>query len=272
MNHPLFNGAVWACVFSALPVVVAAQDICGPAMNCVITRPRPVVTTQYCPQPVTTFCDVTETQMTSRQVVENVPITTCKNVTVDEGGYQMVWVPKPVTKQVAQTVMQQQVKTVAVPVQVTRRVPQVSTQMVPVQSVRYVNETVPLQMTAMASTCSTCGGGGGPSFGMPMLTPQSVFTPSQFQPAPLAVPAMPSMQAIPTMPAIDVPSYPSPTMNQSIRPTLPSRPAPMMEETVRARGVPAPQDESIPLPQKTSKFVGVPSAASVWKRQNSYAR
>ena len=117
MNQTLFSGMALACLASILPMPVEAQDCDAPLANCVITRPRPVFTTQLRPQQVTTFCDVTETQMTHQQVVENVPITTCKDVTVDEGGYQMVWVSKPVTRQVAQTTVQQQVKTVAVPVQ-----------------------------------------------------------------------------------------------------------------------------------------------------------
>jgi hypothetical protein len=249
----------------------AQEFVAGPPINCTITRPRPVVTTQLHPQQVTTFCDVTETKMTQRQVIEHVPITTCKNVTADEGGYQMVWVPKPVTRQVAQTTIQQQVKTVAVPVQVTRRVPQVSTQMVPVQSVQYVNETVPLQMTAMASTCSTCGNG--LAFGSSVMAPQLGFVPAPYQVAPY------STAMIPSMPAITVPPYrpalapiPNPQANGGSWQTIPARSASTASETVRARGVPAPKEESIAPPRKTSKFGGVPSAAAVWQAQGATSR
>ena len=177
MNQTLFRGLTLACLTALLPAIANAQicDSSG-AINCTLTRPRPVVSTHLQARQVTTYCDVNETQMRSQQVVENVPVTTCKNVTVDEGGYQMVWVSKPVTKQVAQTVMQQRVKTVAVPVQVTRRVPQVSTQMVPVQTVQYVNETVPLQMTAVATDCSTCGGRFAAA---PVFAPQFTAAPTQ---------------------------------------------------------------------------------------------
>lgn len=50
--------------------------------------------------------------------LEQVPVTSYRNVTVDRGSYQMVWVPKPVSQQVAQTTMQSRVsyRTVAVPV------------------------------------------------------------------------------------------------------------------------------------------------------------
>jgi hypothetical protein len=265
MNHTLFNGMAIACLASILPVAVEAQDfVAGAPINCTITRPRPVYTTQLRPQQVTVFRDVSETQMTQQQVVENVPMTTCRNVTVDEGGYQMVWVPKPVTRQVAQTIVQQQVKTVSVPIQVRRRIPQMATQMVPVQTVQYVNETVPIQMTAMASTCSTCGGG--QSMGVPM---QSMALPS-FAPQ-MTYPANTSLSqyssaVIPTMPAIDIPSYQN---SGSSAPTFG-----FTEETVRARSVPVPQDEVMRQPRKTSMFSGgVPTAASVWRRQeSSYAR
>ncbi len=266
MNHTLFSSVVMASLVTTLPSLAEAQ-VCGPAMNCTITRPRPVVSTQMRPQQVTTFCDVTETQVSQRQVIENIPVTTCKNVTVDEGGYQTVWVPKPVTRQVAQTTVRQQVKTVSVPVQVTKRIPQISTQMVPVQTVQYINETVPVQATAMASTCNTCGGGS-PMIGSQIFAPQIGYGMQQYQPAPY------SQAMVPTMPAITVPST-----YQSAAVTIPSsRPTPVApvpnayEETVPARNVPAPRDEAIAPARKTSMFTGVPSAASVWQRQSTYQR
>ena len=265
MNHTLFFSVASACFASLIPAVAAAQGF-GPGepINCVITRPRPVYTTQLQPRQVTVFRDVAETQMSQQRVIENVPITTCKNVTVDEGEYQMVWVSKPVTKQVAQTVMQQQVKTVAVPVQVCRRIPQTATQMVPVQTVQYVNETVPVQMTGMASNCSSCADG--LAMGSPILAPQLGYSSVKYQSPQF------SAAVIPTMPAIDLPSYQVPAKSMQRRQSSMSTPD-SSEEVVRARGVPAPQDEVIPRPRKTSMFSGVPSAASVWRRQDtSYAR
>jgi hypothetical protein len=64
-----------------------------------------------------------------------------ENVTRDEGCYQMVWVPKPVTRQVAKTVYQQRTAYRNVPYQYTVQVPQVNTRVVPEQSVRYVQKT-----------------------------------------------------------------------------------------------------------------------------------
>ena len=277
MNRALDRGMTLAGLACLIPTVGNAQEyIAGAPFNCTITRPRPVVTTQMQAQQVTTFCDVTETKMTQHRIVENVPITTCKTVTADEGGYQMVWVPKPVTRQVAQTTIQQQVKTVSVPVQVTRRVPQVSTQFVPVQSVQYVNETVPFQMTAMASTCETCGNRR--AFRSTMMDPQIGYLPAPYAFAPTAT-AM-----IPSMPAITVPTYnsalapiPNPQADAGHWQTIPARSASNTSgsnayETVPAREVPKPKDEQIVQPRKTSKFNGVPSAASVWRAQSSNSR
>jgi hypothetical protein len=72
---------------------------------------------------------------------ETVPTTCVENVTRDEGCYQMVWVPKPVTRQVAKTVYQQRTAYRNVPYQYTVQVPQMNTRVVPEQSVRYVQQT-----------------------------------------------------------------------------------------------------------------------------------
>lgn len=293
MNRNLLRGMTLAGLTCLFPAIGQTQEwVAGPPVNCTITRPRPVVSTQFQTQQVTTYCDVAETQMTQRQVVENVPVTTCQNVTRDEGGYQMVWVPKPVTRQVAQTTMQQQVKTVSVPVQVVRRVPQVSTQVVPVQTVQYVNETVPVQATAMASTCDTCGsnrrafrsGVMAPQFGFApqpaYMAASPIFAAPQMGYVPPQYPSAPSTTAmIPSMPAITVPSYKpamgptplSPSTN-GLSQSAPSRSAANTYETVPARGVPAPRDEAVVPARKTSKFTGVPSAASVWQAQGGISR
>ena len=268
MYSKLLSGMALACLASLTPAIADAQvyDSSLP-INCTITRPRPVVSTQMRAQQVTTYRDVVETQVCHKQVVENIPVTSYKNVTVDEGGYQMVWVPKPVTKQVAQTTMQQQVKTVAVPSQTTRRIPQVTTQMVPYQTVQYVNETVPLQQTAFASSCNTCNSGMGMAFGSTMMAPQIGAIAPIYQPAPYTAAA-----AIPTMPAISVPAY------RSAEATLPSQfPTPSgtvptpYEETVPARGAAAPRSQSA-MPRKTSMFQAVPAEVGSRERQSSYAR
>ncbi len=288
MNRTLLNCLALAGLASIIPVNAdaqcrkcAQQPMMPPVMpmatapaSCTISQTRPVVTTQLRPQAVTTFRDVTETQMQQKQVVENVPITTTKNVTVDEGGYQMVWVPKPVTRQVAETKVQQQVKTVSVPVQVTRRVPQMATQMVPVQSVQYVTEHVPVQAMAIARpACNTCGNV--QAFASPLFATQLGYAPT-YQAIPYATAVIPQVPVNTVPPqqtaSITAPAYqPTPAQQE----TVPARSAPEPYETVAPRGgVPIPKDEATtPAPaRKTSMFQGVPSAAAVWQSRNSVTR
>ncbi|MCX7409612.1 MAG: hypothetical protein NTZ32_16165 [Planctomycetales bacterium] len=254
------------------------------------TRTRPVVQTQLRPQQVTTYRDVTETRVRNESVVENVPSTTYRNVTTDEGGYQMVWVPKPVTKQVAQTVVQQQVKTRAVPYQVTHRVPQVSTQMIPVQTVQHITEQVPVTTTmavpapmtftpmayqsAAASSCNVCDRGS-TAMNMPMLSQQFGYAP-QVSYAPSYVYGAPLTASIPTMPAITVPvpqTALAPTPITAERPaeqwqTVPARGASSSRsqeyDSPSSRPVPTPADDVNAIPRRTSMFSPAPSAAVVW--------
>jgi hypothetical protein len=256
------------------------------------TRTRPVVQTQLRPQQVTTYRDVTETKVRNETVVENVPSTTYKNVTVDEGGYQMVWVPKPVTKQVAQTVIQQQVKTRSVPYQVTRRVPEVSTQMVPVQTVQHVTEQIPVVtqvpvMTTMSvpvqapmmfrtasSSCNVCDHGA-TAMHAPMLSQQFGYAP-QISYAPSTVYAPLTASSIQTMPAITVPvpqTAQGPTPIAAERPTeqwqtVPARGASSSRsndyDSPNSRPVPTPADDVNAIPKRTSMFSPAPSAAVVW--------
>ncbi len=105
-----------------------------PVVNC--QTQQPVVETQMVPQQMMTYRNEVVTQYRQEAITQNVPVTTYQNVTVDEGGYQMVYVPKPVTKQVPQVVYQPQISYRSVPYQVTQQVPQLVTQLVPQQVVR----------------------------------------------------------------------------------------------------------------------------------------
>lgn len=145
-------GGMWVVVCA--PIIAFAQGIspvgpgccleCAqPAPQCHCVRTRPVVQTEWRAEPVTTLRNVTETCVKQEAYIEKVPVTTVQNVTVDEGCYQMVWVPKPVTRQIAKTTMTAQIRTRAVPIQVTRQIPQTTTRLVPLQTVRLVTESVP---------------------------------------------------------------------------------------------------------------------------------
>ena len=276
MNRTLLNCLAIAGLGGLIPSGVSAQ-YAGYPVNCTISQTRPVVTTQLRPQAVTTFRDVTETQVQQQQIVENVPVTTCKNVTVDEGGYQMVWVPKPVTKQVAETTVRQQVKTVAVPVQVTRRVPQTVTQMVPVQSVQFVSEEVPVQAMAVAAPgCNTCNSRR--AFGPARMAPQLGYFPPVYQTVPYgtAVVSPYTTATISTVPVVVAPLPQTAYNPAAVYPTAtnpdPAHSSNDSYETVPARSVPVPKEEAAVPARKTSMFSGVPSAATVWQTRNTVTR
>lgn len=128
--------------FSATPVAAqwfsrGCKNCQRPVTHCNCQSHQPVVDTQMVPQQVTTYRNEVVTQYRQEAVTQNVPVTTYRDVVVDEGSYQTVYVPKQVTKRIPQVSYQQQVAYRSVPYQVTRQVPQVVTQMVPQQQVRY---------------------------------------------------------------------------------------------------------------------------------------
>lgn len=176
----VFSGPGIGLTFAQLPFTAGAHNCCPQCQQvptaCTCTRTRPVVQTELRTEQVTTFRDVAETRLRPECYVEQRPVTTYRQVTVDEGGYQMVWVPKPVTKQVAQTTMVSEQKSRMVPYQVVRRVPELSTRVVPVQTVRHVTETVPMVTMAPApipvvsAPCNTCQPGG-LAYGFPVSVP-----------------------------------------------------------------------------------------------------
>ncbi len=132
-----------------------------PPQTCTCTTFQPVVETRYRQQNVVSYQDVTRVGYRQEAHCETVPVTTHHQVTVDEGNYQMVWVPKPVTKTVAQTVLQQRVGYRNVPYQYTERVQQVTPTVVAEKSVRYVPRTTqmvfqPQPVAVQATACLQC--------------------------------------------------------------------------------------------------------------------
>jgi hypothetical protein len=115
------------------------------------TAYQPVVETQYAQQPVWQQRDVVATEYRNETVLETVPATVVENVTVDEGSYQTVWVPRLTTKAVARTTYQTRTACRTVPYQVTRRVSECTAQTVPYQAVRYV----PTNGTVISGTYPT---------------------------------------------------------------------------------------------------------------------
>jgi hypothetical protein len=124
------------------------------------TAYQPVIETQYAQQPVLQQRDVVATEYRNEAVLETVPATVVENVTVDEGGYQTVWVPRLTTRAVARTTYQTRTAYRTVPYQVTRRVSEYGTQSVPYQTVRYF----PTNGTAIGYSTS-------PAYASTMLPP-----------------------------------------------------------------------------------------------------
>src|SRR5215831_17812410 len=105
------------------------------------TTYQPVIETQYAQQPVLQQRDVLATEYRTEPVIETIPATVVENVTVDEGSYQTVWVPRLTTKAVARTTYQSRTAYRTVPYQVSRRISEYATQAVPYQTVRYIPTT-----------------------------------------------------------------------------------------------------------------------------------
>lgn len=164
MPSPFRCSLILACLAIAVTRPAAAQipfsigDPCcaecrQAAAVCECSTVRPIVETRLRQQQVVSYRDVTETQYRQETYTETIPVITREQVTVDEGCYQTVWVPKPVVREVARTTYQQQLRSRAVPVQVTRRIPQVTTRLVPQQTVRFAAQHVSI---ATAAPCSIC--------------------------------------------------------------------------------------------------------------------
>jgi len=74
-------------------------------------------------RPVITLQPVTRMESQRQAQIVDVPVTSYQRVTVDEGAYQTVWVPKLTTKTVASTTIQKQVQYQDVPVHVVQQIP-----------------------------------------------------------------------------------------------------------------------------------------------------
>jgi hypothetical protein len=205
-----------------------------------------MVETTYRQENVVTYQDVTRIGLRQETQIESVPVTTFDQVTVDEGSYQMVWVPRPVTKTVAKTTLQPRLAQRAVPFAYTERVPQLATRLVPQQTVRFT----PYQTQVVLN-------------GLPATT--------IIGPAVAVQPAVPIMTAMPVSPPMA--SLPAASADAGEWATISSRSS---ESRVSVSGSaydgPAVELQSPivpdPLPLPESSFqdsVKAPSAARVWR-------
>jgi hypothetical protein len=161
----------FAALGMAMPSLLCAQGpragcdppLCPPAKQiCTCTTLNPVVETRYHKQQVVNYCDVKKTCYRQEQFCYTVPVTKVDCVTVDEGCYKTIWVPKPVVKQVPRTEYQQRVGCRNVPYEVCQKVPQVSTICVPEHRVRYVPGGTCTSERSVPNCNAPCGAPGVP--------------------------------------------------------------------------------------------------------------
>ncbi len=142
--QPLAVAAPPAVCAPVCPVPPPTQTVGPPvAQSCVktCTTVHPVVETRYRQENFMTYRTECRTAVRQEAYCQTVPVTHIENVTRDEGCYQMVWVPKPVTRQVCKTTYQQRTAYRNVPYQYQVQVPEMKCRVVPQQSVRYVQQT-----------------------------------------------------------------------------------------------------------------------------------
>lgn len=229
----------------------ATQCVGGPvAQSCTktCTTVHPVVETRYRQENYMTCRTECRTALRQEAYCQTVPTTCVENVTRDEGCYQMVWVPKPVTRQVAKTVYQQRMAYRNVPYQYTVQVPEVKTRVVPEQTVRYVQKTQTFTEPLKPVGCAAP---------VPTFAPQSANYPPPITPN-CAVPNCGVPGAIPTPIGQATPEHSgSPWMHVPQRaaegtPTQTASPTPI-----------APQR----LQQTAQLQQPIPTAAAVWQTQ-----
>jgi hypothetical protein len=239
------------------------------------TTMRPVYETQYRPQQIVTNKTVVETQYRTEQYAETVPVQTMRQVTVDEGQWQQVWVAKPVTKQVAETSYQQRMACRTVPQQVCRVVPQVSTTMVPYRTVRYVAEqtcvpgclpttgttlNITPAMSAYAYPTVSTAFSTQPVGASPYAYQSSTAFSTAAAPS-SAYDTAPVHNPVPDARFMDVPNSPPSRSASTEFDTTPTLAIPR-----RAQPTSYAEDAAAPRVSSASgRFTGVPSAAAVWR-------
>jgi hypothetical protein len=262
----------------------ARHACCGtcrqPRPQCGCTTFKPVVSTTYRTERQITYRNETRTAYRREAQTERVAVTRRENVTVDEGGYQMVWVAKPVTRSVARTEWQNSISYRDVPYQVTHRVPQVSTKLVPQQTVRYVPQTVRTVMAA--PRCNTC---------QPTAWNSHLHTAYSGYPSPYATATLPRRHVARPLVAPDPPREATSSSPGGLTPSPVHLETPELADekgnwiTIKPKSANtrttsnddrfgdyqvAPRVSS--RPAAAGKFSPVPSAASVWQTRGAILR
>lgn len=223
------------------------------------TTMQPVYETKYCPKQIVTNRVVTETAYRAEAYTETVPVQTTENITVDEGHWQQVWVAKPVTKQICKTVYTQRQACRTVPYQVNKVIPEVTTTMVPYQSVRYVarQTCVPACVPGVGSTMNSF-----PALSSYPLPSQPLNTAY----APPAYDSTPSYNPVPDARYMDPPTPAVPSYNRAPEPQY-SAP-----QAIPRRAQPTSYADNLaPRVSAAGRFGAPPSAASVWRANSGSA-
>lgn len=263
------------------PVAAHAQffpgriaDPCGtcamPLAQCTCQTARPVVETRYRQENVVTYRNVAETRYAVEAHVERVPVVRQEQVTVDEGSYQMVWVPKPVTRTVARTECEERTVYRTVPQTVLRQVPEVTTRLVPEQTVRYVPQTFATSYAA-APCADGCLSAAPPA--ATCAAPREAVTLHE----PIPAPRVGEVQLEQPVP------YPTPDPTSSRFDewsTVPSRTSSRDSSSaggydpVPARNVVSSTTKTAERPSSSARglFVPAPSAAAVWQYRSDTSR
>ena len=238
----------------------------------VTVQPQVQMVPQTVTVPQVSYRDVTHTQYRMQAETKTVPVTTYQTVTVDEGTWQKVWVPRIVQKQVPQVSYQQQVSYRQVPYQVTQRVPQVS----------YQTQTtmVPRVSHVPRSSCNVCGTGGlatAPTYTTPPIAmPQTVVPPppqTAGQPVilgpelqPLTSMTSPSLRSATAATSGNLAPVPDPKYLDTPTAAATDQWTPVRTATAEPL-TPVPAAEP-PAPRTSSAsglFVPAPAAANVWR-------
>lgn len=247
---------------SALPGSTVPAVPCSPCAvpNAVSMTWEPSAVMPLEPRVVTAFENVIRTEIRREPYRVLVPVTTHKQVTVDEGRYQMVWVPKPVTKTIAETAYRQEIRYRDVPYHVVQRVPTGAA-----YTPRSAASHLPAYRTAYsADPCDAA----------------ATSLPSS-DPIPAATPAVPSPKRAPPQEAPAAP-VPSPYGDQETVPSNGAKDGAAAKSsdgsewiTIRQRsaaGEPVIQKQSFEwhaqiAEQPRRRFGPIPSAAAVWQSQ-----
>ena len=222
--------------------------------HCTCTLLKPVLGTRYTNQSVLTYRDFSQTEYRTQGHLETVPVTTYGSVTIDEGNYVPVWVPKLVRKHVPRTEYQQRLSYRTVPYQTIRRVPQLLTRLVPQTHVRYVSQQTHIVLKSPILAQAT------PS-SMIAVVPQTAVAVSRL---PVAV-----AQPVPHPKFLETPSVDSLEQWTTDRPRLTATHT-LGERLDGYEAAPSQTDSRVS--RTSSLFVRAPSAAAVWQTRRSTNR